>query len=465
MTSDAIRTRPVPRASERPPLHHPRRKGIWCVLVVAVVVEIALTMVLFDGRGWGVHIPGASRLQPLALLPYAVGVAALAALKPSWRTAAWLILGVTIALQLIALTQAPQTSNDDLRYIWDGKVQLAGIDPYRYVPDDPALVKLHEPALFTSQHCSIPTGCALLNRPMVHTVYPPVAQAAFDTVRILSLGGRGGHGGQLAFQIAAALGVVAITLLLVRRARREAAWWPALWGWCPVVTSEFGNNAHIDWVAILFSLGAIGAYVALKPRWAGTLLGAAIATKLYPVLIAPALMRRHPVKVIGAAVAVVVIGYIPHILAVGSKVIGYFPGYLNEEGYQNGSRLVLLGQLFPHPYDSAVGVLLMAILGLVCLLRADPEHPERSAVWLLGAAFLIFSPNYGWYATLLIAFVAMAGRWSWMPVALAPTFTYLYATTPNDRTQAYAACAAATAVLALAQWSRGRRTAGSLAEG
>lgn len=427
-----------------------RRRLLLALLGLAVLAQIVLTLLLFDGASWGIGIPDAPRLQPLAFAPYALAILALAMLRPSRATCAWLILAVTATLQVIALTQPPQTSNDDLRYIWDGKVQLAGIDPYRYVPADPALVRLHEAALFTHQACAIPTGCALINRPLVHTVYPPVAQASFDAVRILSLGGRGGHGGQLAFQIAAALGVLAITALLVRRSRRQgsAPWWPALWGWSPVAVSEFANNAHIDWVAILFSLGAIGAYAALKPRWAGALLGAAIATKVYPVLIAPALMRRHPVKVVGAALAVIVIGYIPHLLAVGSKVIGYFPGYLSEEGYNNGSRLVLLGQILPQPYDTLVGVALMAVLGLICLRRTDIAHPERSAVWLVGAAFLVFSPNYGWYAALLIALVAMTGRWHWLPIAAAPTLTYLYASTFDDRSLIYAYCLAGAIALA-----------------
>jgi len=428
-----------------------RRRGAAAVLVVALALQVAVTVVLYDGHGWGLRIPDASRLQPIAFVPFAVAVGALSRSRLSRRTTAVLVLGVTALLQLVALTRPPQTSNDDLRYIWDAKVQLAGVDPYRYAPDDPALARLHEPDLFTHHDCALPTGCALLNRPTVHTIYPPVAQGAFDAIRIVSIGDRAGHGGQLAFQGAAAAGVVAIALLLLVRTRRrgDPAWWSALWGWCPIAVSEFGNNAHIDWVAILLSLAAIGAYTALRPAWAGALLGGAIATKLYPALLAPSLLRRHPVRVGAAAVAVVVAGYIPHVAAVGDKVIGYLPGYLDEEGYDSGSRLVLVGRLVPHPFDTVVGALLLLGLAFVCWRRTDPARPELSAVWLVGAAFLIISPNYGWYAGLLVALVAITGRWYWLPVALAPTCTYLYGHSAGLDTAIYAAAGAATLAGAL----------------
>ena len=74
---------------------------------------------------------------------------------------------------------------------------------------------------------------------------------------------------------------------------RAPVWPVALWAWCPVVVSEFGNNAHLDWLAVLLRsspcAGAGGDGIG-----AGVLLGAAIATKIYPALVLPALMRRRP---------------------------------------------------------------------------------------------------------------------------------------------------------------------------
>ena len=64
-------------------------------------------------------------------------------------------------------------------------MQLAGIDPYRYVPLDPALDRLRDVFLFP------PGERTMINRPTVPTIYPPGAQLWFTIVGLLTpVGGR-----------------------------------------------------------------------------------------------------------------------------------------------------------------------------------------------------------------------------------------------------------------------------------
>jgi hypothetical protein len=367
-------------------------------------------------------------LATLTTPVFAAAVWLLARLGLPARQAMLFVLGAGALFQLIALTQQPLTSDDDFRYIWDGKVQLAGVDPYRYAPDDPRLAGLRDHLLFgTPGHCGhpVPGGCTAINRPSVHTVYPPLGQAAFVLVRVASFGG---HGGRLPFQLAAALGAVAITWLLCRRALATARpmWLVALWAWCPVTISEFGNNAHIDWLAVLLIVLAVSAASAGRSGLSGLLVGAAAAVKVYPALVLPSLLRRRPLVVLGAAVGLVAVSYLPHVLAVGSDVIGFLPGYLHQEGYATGTRFLLLGAVLPHPLDTLAGVLVLGAIAYWAWRHSDPDAPERTAVVTVGVALLVTTPNYGWYAALLIALATMSGAWEWLPVALAPTFSYLY---------------------------------------
>src|SRR5437879_4276819 len=62
--------------------------------------------------------------------------------------AMWLIVGVAVALRLGLLLTEPLLSSDIYRYVWDGKVQAAGINPYRYVPSDEALAHLRDSAIY-----------------------------------------------------------------------------------------------------------------------------------------------------------------------------------------------------------------------------------------------------------------------------------------------------------------------------
>jgi hypothetical protein len=360
---------------------------------------------------------------PLFLL--AVLLLSRAALAP--RPAVFLVLGMGVALQIAAMTIRPASSDDAYRYAWDAKVQLAGIDPYRYAPAAPQLAGLRDSFFFPDhefpghEHCAwpLPDGsCSAINRPGVHTVYPPVAQAAFALIRLGSFG----HGGLLPLQLAAALGAVVVAWLLARRALAlgRPVWTVALWAWCPVTVVELGNNAHLDWLAVLLAVLALQS--AQRPGLAGSLAGAAAAVKLYPMLILPSLLRRRPVLVVGAAVAVIVLAYLPHVVAVGGDVIGFLPGYLDEE---SGSRNLLLRLLLPGSAATLAAVLLLLAATLWAARRGDPDAPERTAVVIVGAALLVATPEYGWYALLLLALVAMTGAIEWLPLALAPSMFYL----------------------------------------
>lgn len=341
------------------------------------------------------------------------------------RAGVMLVFVVAFALNIIGLLSAPTSSDDDFRYAWDAKVQLAGIDPYRYAPADPHLAPLHEPFLFPparpcTRHEAPGDVCAEINRPTVHTIYPPVAQAAFVAMRAASLGGKGGH---LPLQIAEILASLGVAVLLARAGAQ--LWQVALWAWCPITVLELANNAHIEGVAVLLSIAAVVAARDGKVKASGLWLGAAIATKLYPALLLPALLRRRPLVVAATTVSFVVLSYLPHIAVVGKDVIGYLPGYLHEGDYLSGGRFLLLGLVMPHSVAPYVAAVLLLAAAFWVWRNADPKQPERGALYLVGMFFLIATPNLSWYSLLLLALAAFAARPEWLLVIAAPTVIYL----------------------------------------
>ena len=64
------------------------------------------------------------------------------------RSALLIILAGAVAMRLALLFVEPYLSSDIYRYIWDGRVQAAGINPYRYVPKAPELAQLRDAAIF-----------------------------------------------------------------------------------------------------------------------------------------------------------------------------------------------------------------------------------------------------------------------------------------------------------------------------
>jgi Glycosyltransferase family 87 len=399
---------------------------VGCLAALVVTVGAALASGSANQAGWS--LPG---LLGLCWLEFALAYAALR--RISGRAVVVLIVVGAVALQVVAVAFPPRMTDDYYRYAWDGRVQAAGIDPYRYAPVDPALSGLRDPWLFPPACRQADPPCTRMNHPTDPTIYPPVAQAEFLAVHDLTrpLGPAGG--GDLTWQLLGAVLALATGLALLRilRARgdpRQAA----LWAWCPTVVLECGNNGHVDALAALLVVLALAAGAAGHPRRAGAALGAAIATKILPVLVLPALLAgsrtgRTPrlTRILGAAALVVVTGYLPHLFAVGTKVFGFLPGYLAEEGYQGHSRYGLLRVVLPDAAATVIAAITITGVAVMVARRTDPRRPWGGAVVLVGTAFMLGGITYPWYALLLVALVALDGRWEWLAVAAAAYPGYL----------------------------------------
>ncbi|GGM37499.1 glycosyltransferase 87 family protein [Dactylosporangium sucinum] len=361
-------------------------------------------------------LPG--RWYLLAWLPFLAG--AWQVLRLDRRAAFALIVAGGVLLPLVAARQPPTSSDDMYRYVWDGRVQLAGVDPYRHPPSALELGPLRDDFLWpdTANWC-VPTGCTRINRPGVPTIYPPVAEAAFAAVVALSPAGARERPMQLA--MAAVAAGVALLLWYILGNLGHNPRRAVLWAWCPLVALEAGNNAHVDVVAAALAAAALWQLAAhpgtRRAVAGGVLFGLAVATKLTPALLGPALLRRRPVAVAGSAAAAIAVVYLPHVLAAGPAVLGYLPGYLHEEGYADGARFALLGAVLPPPLATPAAALTLAALALLSWHTADPDQPWTAAATMAGGALLVTTPSYPWYAMLLVVLVAYGAPAEWLTVA------------------------------------------------
>ena len=365
-------------------------------------------------------LPG--RWYVLMWVPFAAGAYLVCRLD---RRAALVLVLLGGALMPLAAGLEPPNSSDDMyRYVWDGRVQRAGVDPYRYPPSAPQLAGLRDGFLWPehSNWC-VPGGCTLINRPDVPTIYPPVAEALFAVVPDT------GRARPMQLTMAAfAFATAALLWWALRRLGRDPRR-AVLWAWCPLVALEAGNNAHVDVAAV--GLAALALFVLARGRsrraavLGGALLGAAVATKLTPALLGPAALRRRPVTVAAAMTGAVAAVYLPHVLAAGPAVLGYLPGYLHEEGYADGSRFALLSLLLPEPALAPAAVLLLAAAALYVMRTADPDRPWRGAAVMVAAALLVTAPSYPWYAMLLVMLIAYGAPAEWLVLAVAGTAAQL----------------------------------------
>lgn len=400
---------------------------------------------------------------------------------PAARALPLLAVGA-LALQAVAVAFPPTTTDDFYRYVWDGTVQAHGVDPYRHAPLAPALEGLRDPWLFPpvtraaggdpgrTDLCTSrgePHDCTRINRPTEHTIYPPVAEAYFLALHYVSPQDhrqRAVQGASALLALATA-GAIAVALRRAGRDPRAAV----LWAWCPIAWLECGNNAHVDVLGVLLLVAALAVLAraggpgdapsARRAAAAGALFGAAVAVKLVPVLAGPALLGRRGRILALAATAVFVAGYVPHVLAVGSGVLGYLPGYLHEEGYAGTQRFGVLRLFLPGSVAPlAAGAVIAAAAGAAWRGAATRPAAE-GALLLTGTAFVVVGPSQPWYGLLLVALVALCGRWEWLAVAAAayPVYQAGAVGVDNGLMQQRAYLPAALVVVGVTAWRRTRK--------
>jgi len=458
-------TSPATTTNRPTPWHHARPGHTNAALAVLGLILFLLSRHLiaeydnftigFSGTsGWSVWVYLAAVLVIL--------------LGPVDRLTFPIILTVAIACRLATLYADPVLSSDVYRYVWDGVVQHAGINPYRYVPGNPALTFLRDP--------NIDVFNSMNRRDYAHTIYPPFAQILFNFLTFISP--------TMTFMKTAMVLFEGLTLWALIQIlhhlgiRREQT---LIYAWCPLLIWEIAGSGHLDSAAMaLFTLAILFRY-RQRPILTGLFLALAVLTKMYPLALFPALYNRHPIRrtvdpTTGHTIITILPGLewkMPAVMltlavalyalysSVGMGVFGFLGGYVQEEGMQTGTRYFLLEQLqhlpglgnLPTSLYYAICVLILGILSIWALRTSSPLpglqpsplpepagtianritntipadipaatateslaqqlRPHHPAAFLCPATvlpfvlMLLFSPHYPWYVAWLIPSMAL----------------------------------------------------------
>jgi len=311
--------------------------------------------------------------------------------------ALWIVLAAAVAMRALTFAAPPLLSSDIYRYVWDGRVQWAGINPYRYLPDAPELAFLRDATVYP-----------LINRAdYARTIYPPAAEALFGLAAVVTPGLYGMKAMMTAFD---ALAIVALLRLLRLAGRNPGEL--LIYAWLPLPVWEFVGNGHID--AAASGLLALALLLTAYGRSAGTgvVLAAAALTKFLPAVVLPAFWRPRDWRLLVAFVLSVGAFYAPY-AGIGWRVLGFLGGYVKEEHIGHGGGIFLLevlDRVVPLPgwatagYATMVLAVLAALAAHFVFTTSLPTAPGARAVLqarqaaVLGAVLLVaLSPHYPWY--------------------------------------------------------------------
>jgi len=317
-----------------------------------------------------------------------------------------LVIGLVLAAAWhIEFLRTPSGADDDIhRYLWDGRLQRLGYNPYLVVPSDPALAGLHTPETRTLNNAYLPSP------------YPPGAQLFFRTVTAI-------HESVFALKVAFVVCDFAIVFVLLDMFRRgeQGAHWVLAYAWNPLLAVEVAGSGHIDIVgALLLVMSA----AALLRRWRATAavaFGLAIAVKFLPVVLLPLYWKR--VRVCDAALAAAVAGllYVPF-LNHGRIPIGSLGTYVQSFRF-NDPLFAALERVAAPQLVTGLAVLVGFLAAIWMRSKSAPLSSDAFA-WPMAASLLCAPVVYPWYLLWMLPFVQSASTtpiivWT---VSIVPTY-------------------------------------------
>ena len=304
----------------------------------------------------------------------------------------------------VPLAIAPVGPDSDMvRYLWDGRVQLLGYNPYSVVPADPALAATH-----TAETAQMPSRRA-------RTPYPPAAQLFFRTVVAV-------HDSTLAMKLALVVCDLMVIAVLWRwlAVSRRNVWLTLVYAWHPLVVLEVAHSGHIDGLAAMWIVAAAYWLTTRRTMLASVAFVLAIATKLLPLVLAPLFIGRVRVRdgVVGAALLAAL-----YLLFIDRSTLpfGAVPNVVAHIRF-NAPVFGLLAAASGAQAAAATAVL----LGLACAAwarwRLDVTDPAGWA-WPMAIALVCAPVIYPWYLLCLTPFLfttatlpVMAWTFSSLPV-------------------------------------------------
>ncbi len=387
----------------------------------------------------------------------------LRAALPRWTTA-WVVC-VAVAARLALVATPSFMSSDVYRYVWDGRVQAAGINPYAYVPMDPALAGLRDAAILPN-----------INRlDYARTIYPPAAQMVFRAAHAL---GDSVPATKAALLLLEAAGMLAIWRVLARAGLPAARL--LIYAWNPLAIWSVAADGHVDGAAIGFLGLALLGCLAGRRAVTGVLLAASILTKLLPLAVAPALWRRWDWRMPAAcllAIGAMYACYAGFGWGVGWRVLGFLPAYTTEEGLAQGSGIWALGAIghvvaLPHWAGRAYVAGCARLLGGVACWMAFGQRAAQGAraeasrvcgnVGVLAAgAVCAMSAHYPWYYAWLALPCCVRPYRSVLYLSVAPIL--LYCDPFHDEMLFPTLVFVPALLLAVADWRWPMRVTGALA--
>jgi hypothetical protein len=412
-------------------------------LIVAAAVALAIASQA--GLAWSLGgLAGAHRSSVVVTATLCLGLAIPTAVLiwAVWRTQSSVITGfglgaialAGVLMRLPFFGAGPMLEDDHFRYMLDGALLAHGLNPYTFAPA--ALLDGSAPDAYRTVAAAGRAAIEQINFPELRTIYPGAAQAIFAIAHLIKPWSVDGL--RIVLMICEA-----ITALLVLRLLTEMKLPRQLVAlvWCnPLLAFSLTGQAHVDAAlgpCVLISIMAVRRAAGVT---AGTALGLAVGVKLWPVLLAPVLLRSLAsnrraaigfVLTTGITVLAVSAALALAALAPRAGVVAYARGWhINNMPYEwiSYAGYLLAGGAGFEPYLRAIIMLAAVSLGVGIAVRPITSTSDltKRAMWVAAATFYLSPSQFPWYAVWFLPLAAVNRTWALVAASAALPAYFLF---------------------------------------
>lgn len=328
----------------------------------------------------------------------------------------------------------PALSDDFYRFVWDGRIQQLGINPFDFKPSE-LIIQLKDPLLLQIY--------PYLNSSEYFSVYPQFCQTIFKISSFI--GGESLYITVIALKLMIFLSeigsIILLKKLLAKNINSQSL--QLIYILNPLVIIELSGNIHFEAFMIFFMLLMVWLINRQRFFSAAGALSLAIQAKLLPIIYIPLLIKHLGSKksiyyggfcfLISVAMSLVLLNNIERVNHFSESLVLYYGTF-----EFNGSIYLLLRTfgwwlMDYNPIEVVSKILItLSLSGMVYIYYKKTEFLS-AFFWLLTCYLLFSAVVHPWYLTPLIALSAFVRfRFALLWSSLIPLSYYTYSVVPYN---------------------------------
>ncbi len=319
------------------------------------------------------------------------------------------LIVLSLLVRLSFVSGNPIGSEDAFRYLWDGKVQSNGVNPYLYAALDEHLGFLHSPLL-----------PAAMNHADLKTIYFPLSQWIFYICYQIS--GEALWSYKLVYIFAELATMAGLLLILTKLAVPRK--YLLLYALCPLPIIQFAVDAHLDAIGIPFFIFSLFFYLSGRKVFSYVLLGLSMSIKPVGLILLPGLLfmekgSRNKLTAVSIPLLTVGVQFLPYLFT--SNPFETLFAFTKDWSF-NGIVFELFYRYFND--NQPARLYCVVVLGVALILLNYRRKDFLEAGYFSILFLMLLSPVvHPWYVSWVAVLLPIVRKWSGIYLTAAVSLT------------------------------------------